>query len=447
MADSREQDPPRSPSEHVDNIARQERRDRREQLRTPMLVDETLLDAIPGEENATEELDEALLDEPDEDEVQACAERLQKINTSDSSIIVEKAIKKRNVPFVRKKPRPNLNGGQGIAQESINPAASQFGAAGSVQDILGDPCGTQSKLGDPSGTITEKADPCGAIPDAVKNNGAYSSVNSIRRGGKTNRSLRGGVRVEKTNIGTFANPDDDRINNCHTRFIVEKKQNISFSFDPATMMCYSCTARGGHAICGEEGGGARQCFILSDQTFPACLPCGNGECVKIIRVEDGALSELVTVWLEITKGKQLPAGSVVILSSATHLLMEGLEGYVEDMIKSLKKIGSIFGGGIIATPGIPIFLGGCNSPELIRDVWDLMSWLKCIEELKLWRGWYELIGSLTSTKGGGVSSHTAALSQGCRSVLTPLLRNHGLALEVRLYIMRYLQLPWSLRKK
>jgi hypothetical protein len=109
---------------------------------------------------------------------------------------------------------------------------------------------------------------------------------------------------------------------------------------------------------------------------------------------------LVAVWLEITKGKQIPAGSVVVMSSATHLLMEGLEGYVEDMIRSLNKIGSIFGGGIIAAPGIPIFLGGCNSPELIRDVWDLMSWLKCIEELKLWRGWYELIGSLTNTKGG-----------------------------------------------
>jgi hypothetical protein len=39
---------------------------------------------------------------------------------------------------------------------------------------------------------------------------------------------------------------------------------------------------------------------------------------------------LVAVWLEITKGKQLPACSVVIMSSATHLLMEGLEGYVED---------------------------------------------------------------------------------------------------------------------
>ncbi len=157
-----------------------------------MLVVDTLLDADPEEEKVMEEPDEALLDEPDEDEVQACAERLRKINTNESGSTVENTIKKPNVLFVRKRPRPNLNGDQGAAQESINPAASQSGAAGSVQDKQGDPCGTQFKKGDPCGTNTDKASPCGTIPDAVKNNGAYSSVNSIRKGGKTNRSLRGG---------------------------------------------------------------------------------------------------------------------------------------------------------------------------------------------------------------------------------------------------------------
>jgi hypothetical protein len=74
---------------------------------------------------------------------------------------------------------------------------------------------------------------------------------------------------------------------------------------------------GGMRSVGRGGGGQASVSSFSDQTFPACLPCGNGECVKIICVEDGALSELV-LWLEITKGKQLPAGSVVIMSSATH---------------------------------------------------------------------------------------------------------------------------------
>ncbi len=56
-------------------------------------------------------------------------------------------------------------------------------------------------------------------------------------------------------------------------------------------------------------------------------------------------------------------------------------------------------GGVIAIPGIPTFLGGCDSPDLIRDVWDMLGWLKHIGELKLWRGWYELVGSLVGKKG------------------------------------------------
>ena len=130
---------------------------------------------------------------------------------------------------------------------------------------------------------------------------------------KTNPNLRGGVRAEKSNLGNFANPGDDRINFCHIRSIVEKKQNISMSFDPATMMCYSCTEKGGHPVCLDEEGGGRQCFILSDQTFPAALPCKNGECAKIIRIEDGTLNELIGVWLEITKGKKFRLAQLLSL--------------------------------------------------------------------------------------------------------------------------------------
>jgi hypothetical protein len=55
--------------------------------------------------------------------------------------------------------------------------------------------------------------------------------------------------------------------------------------------------------------------------------------------------------------------------------MEGLSGYVADLVRELKKIYTIFRGGIIAIPGIPIFLGGCGSSEVIRDLWDMMGWL------------------------------------------------------------------------
>jgi len=157
--------------------------------------------------------------------------------------------------------------------------------------------------------------------------------------------------------------------------------------------------RGGPRFAWTRRGWGRQCFILSDQTFPAALPCKNGEFAKIIRIEDGTLSELIGVWLEITKGKKIPAGSVVVIFSSTHLLMEGLEVYAEDQVEILNRMDRIFNGGIITIPGIPVFMGGCDSPDLIRDLWDMLGWLKHIEELKLWRGWYELVGSLVGGKG------------------------------------------------
>jgi hypothetical protein len=91
---------------------------------------------------------------------------------------------------------------------------------------------------------------------------------------------------------------------------------------------------------------------------------------------------------------------VLVISSATHLLMEGLSGYVTDLVRELKKIDTIFRGGIIATPGIPIFLGGCGSPEVIRDLWDMMGWLKHIGKLELKKGWTALMESFIGGGGG-----------------------------------------------
>ncbi|MFO0006474.1 MAG: hypothetical protein ACK559_35675, partial [bacterium] len=61
--------------------------------------------------------------------------------------------------------------------------------------------------------------------------------------------------------------------------------------------------------------------MLSDQNFPGCVPVESGECLKIIRIENGMLDELVNVFLDLFKGKELPAGSAVVMFSATHLMM------------------------------------------------------------------------------------------------------------------------------
>ncbi len=70
--------------------------------------------------------------------------------------------------------------------------------------------------------------------------------------------------------------------------------------------------------------------------------------------------------------------------------MEGLNGYVSDLVRELRRFDSIFEEGLFAIPGVPILMEGCKSPELIRDLWDLMCWLKHIGKLDLKRGWCDL---------------------------------------------------------
>jgi hypothetical protein len=103
---------------------------------------------------------------------------------------------------------------------------------------------------------------------------------------------------------------------------------------------------GGGGVTSQLGGGGgvevRQTFVLSDQNFSPVLPCNVGECLKIIRVEDGSLAELVSTWLDVFKGKTFPAGSTVVIFSASQLLMDGVGGYLHDLVGEIAKIDRIF---------------------------------------------------------------------------------------------------------
>jgi hypothetical protein len=88
------------------------------------------------------------------------------------------------------------------------------------------------------------------------------------------------------------------------------------------------------------------CFILSDQNFPPVIPVeGEGECLKIFRIEDSTLDELVTSFMDLTSGFQIPAGSVVVLASASHLAWVGTAAYAADFVKAKEKLVRAMGGG------------------------------------------------------------------------------------------------------
>jgi hypothetical protein len=102
---------------------------------------------------------------------------------------------------------------------------------------------------------------------------------------------------------------------------------------------------------------------------------GEGECVKIIQVENGSLAELVEVFLGLTRGFDLSAGTVVLLSSPRHAAFVGTAEYAADFVRSSGQIRNAFMGGITVLHGIPFLLGGTGNTAANRAIAEIEHWV------------------------------------------------------------------------
>jgi hypothetical protein len=155
----------------------------------------------------------------------------------------------------------------------------------------------------------------------------------------------------KNDLGTFVNEGDDRYALANHQHCYTSKKNITASFTLDTFICTSCTFMGKHRVLRRETerpdtvDDGPIAFVLSDQCFPPVLPPeGEGECLKIMRFEDGGVMELLDAFLEATKGFVIPAGSVVVLFSASHLLVRGTEAYAAEFAEAKAKLKRAMGG-------------------------------------------------------------------------------------------------------
>jgi hypothetical protein len=135
-----------------------------------------------------------------------------------------------------------------------------------------------------------------------------------------------------------------------------------------------------HSIAEGIGSGRAQVFVLSDQAFPALLPTDDGNCLVVVRVEDGALSELVSVFCDIfarnvSPAGSLPPGSVVLLGSLSHLSSRGICNYAEELVRNIGSLAARVGAGVEVVPMVFTFLGGISDPGVVRDAYDLDAWI------------------------------------------------------------------------
>jgi hypothetical protein len=181
-------------------------------------------------------------------------------------------------------------------------------------------------------------------------------------------------------VGSFLNVGDKRHNLTVHRHDHHTLSNISMSFDPTTFTCKSC--QGAHPVLrrtiegGDVGLDSPPVFVLSDQNFPPMIPVGGeGECVKIIQVENGSLSDLLEVFLGLTRGFDLPAGAVILLSSPSHAAAVGTVEYAADFVWSSGQVRNAFMGGITVLHGIPFLLGGTSNTAAIRAIAEIEHWV------------------------------------------------------------------------
>jgi hypothetical protein len=143
------------------------------------------------------------------------------------------------------------------------------------------------------------------------------------------------------------NENDKRLNHTTHRHDHAKACNISCSFDPSTLICTSC--HGGHQVLrrtvegGDVGMDNPPVFILSDQNFPSMVPV-EGECPKVILIENCALSDLIEVFLGLTRGFDMPAGAVVLMCSASHAAAVGTADYAADFVRASGALREAFAG-------------------------------------------------------------------------------------------------------
>ena len=100
----------------------------------------------------------------------------------------------------------------------------------------------------------------------------------------------------------------------------------------------------------------------------------------VIRAEDGLLSDLESIFRDVFRNfcrpeGFLPAGSFILIGSASHVSLLGLPTYAEDYVRVNNSIIASCGAGVTVCPLVMIPLSGVKSMPTIEQLADLDSWI------------------------------------------------------------------------
>jgi len=198
----------------------------------------------------------------------------------------------------------------------------------------------------------------------------YMTVRDIRGSQYSLMNIYGGT-VEISDGGSFRNSEDTRSNLTIETSSIANESTVSTSFRPHSLHCVCCVPN--HPILGR---GVKPVFVLADQMFPAAVPLREqGRCLTVLRLEDATLWELATAFLDKVKMSWLPAGTVVLISSGSHLARVGTAAYCAELTDTLSRLVKALPANSFVTHGAIIPLNGSVDQTFIRSAYDVFVWL------------------------------------------------------------------------
>jgi len=208
------------------------------------------------------------------------------------------------------------------------------------------------------------------------NNNLYNAIRNLRASAMMPRHL--GQHSDVLQLGSLVSENAINKEICFYRHVYDSKLNLSFSFEPRSLMCHNCEG-GPHHILGDVYQPA--CVILADQWFPAALPAAAGHsCPAILRVEDGTLGDMVSTFTKTVGKVKIPVGSVIVVGSLSHLARVGAAAYAADLQQVLTSLEEQYGNRIRVVHGIPILAEEFTDMVAIRALLDILDWLENIDK-------------------------------------------------------------------
>jgi hypothetical protein len=209
--------------------------------------------------------------------------------------------------------------------------------------------------------------------------GPYYNVRAAREISMEDEIVLGDGRGGRKKEAGFNIVGERRLEKVVWRHRLDVGQNITLSFNPASMKCSGCKKRGVHSVVGMEDG-KPVVLVASDQNFhPVLFSEDDSPCIGIMRMEFGSVKELGFASGDMLHRISLPAGSTILVGSTSDLGRQGIVGFTDELARTLRIVKEKQGKRIQVVALPPVLLGGINSFMLLRLVVEAEHWAERLE--------------------------------------------------------------------